>query len=97
MLGAFGSAEHPWRDGPLGPSAATPRGVPKDWVEQAGKKEGNAKYVNPVNPHDYVRVKPDRRITQVTIGQAFDVNGNRVDLRSPGSYGFTPDEFISRE
>ena len=85
------------RDGPLGPSAATPRGVPKDWVEQAEKKEGNTKYVNPANPHDYVRVKPDCTITRVRNGQAFDVNANRVDLRSPGAHRITPDKFVFRE
>ncbi len=77
--------------------AVRPRGIPKDWVAQAGKKEGHTKFVNPTNSHDYVRVKPDGTVTQVRNGKAFDVNGNPVDLRSPEAHGITSDKFVFRE
>jgi hypothetical protein len=73
-----------------------PEGVPEDWKEEPGKKEGNAKWVNPNNPHDYVRAKPDGTVTQVRDGKAYDADGNRVDLKSPGAHGITPDRFIFR-
>jgi RHS repeat-associated protein len=77
--------------------ALRPRGVPAGWVEQAGRKAGNTKYVNPANPHDYVRVKPDGTITQVRNGKAFDANGNPVNLNSPDAHGITPETFVFRE
>ena len=49
-----------------------PDGIPDNWVEQPGKKEGNTKWVNPDNEHDYVRAKPDGTLTQVRDGKAFD-------------------------
>jgi hypothetical protein len=74
-----------------------PNGVPEAWVEQAGKKAGQIKFVDPASKHDYVRVKPDGTITQVRNGKAFDVNGNLVDLASPAAHGITQDKFIFRE
>ncbi len=73
-----------------------PRGVPEDWKAEPGKKEGNTKWVNPDNPHDYVRVKPDGTVTQVRDGRAYDADGARVDLKSPSAHGITPDRFIFR-
>jgi hypothetical protein len=61
------------------------------------KGKGNIKYVNPDNPHDYVRVKPDGTITQVRDGSAYDVYGNRVPLASPAAHGIRPWQFIFRE
>jgi RHS repeat-associated protein len=73
-----------------------PDGVPEGWNAEPGKKDGNTKWINPDNPHDYVRVKPDGTLTQVRDGQAYDKQGNRVDLKSPGAHGITPDEFTFR-
>ena len=77
-------------------NACRPVGVPSDWVQQRGRKDGHTKWVNPRNPHDYVRVKRDGTITQVRNGKAYDVNGNLVDLRSPEAHGITPDMFRFR-
>ncbi len=74
-----------------------PEGVPADWAAQPGQKPGNTKWVNPENPHDYVRLKPDGTLTQVRNGLAYDVNGNRVPLDSPAAHGITPDQFIFRK
>jgi hypothetical protein len=79
------------------PSTYRPSDVPKNWLEQAGKKDGHTKYVNPSNPHDYVRVKRDGTITQVRNGKAYDVNGNQVDLKSPEAHGITSETFNFRE
>ena len=73
-----------------------PDGIPEGWNAEPGKKDGNTKWVNPENPHDYVRVKPDGTVTQVRDGKAYDVNGNRVDLKSPGAHGITADDFTFR-
>jgi RHS repeat-associated protein len=73
-----------------------PDGVPEGWIAEPGKKDGNTKWVNPDNPHDYVRVKPDGSISQVRDGKAYDVNGNRVDLKSPSAHGIRSDDFTFR-
>jgi hypothetical protein len=73
-----------------------PDGVPEEWKAEPGKKDGNTKWVNPSNPHDYVRKKPDGTVTQVRDGKAYDSFGNRVDLKSPGSHGIKPNDFIFR-
>ena len=73
-----------------------PKGVPEAWKAEPGKKEGNTKWVNPDNPHDYVRAKPDGTVTQVRDGRAYDADGAKVDLKSPGAHGITPDRFIFR-
>jgi RHS repeat-associated protein len=77
--------------------ALRPNGVPSNWVAQAGQKAGHTKYVNPANPHDYVRVKPDGTITQVRNGKAYDINGNRVSLKSNAAHGITSETFVFRE
>ena len=74
-----------------------PRGVPESWVQQAGRKPGNTKWVNPENPHDYVRLKPDGTITQVRNGVTYDIDGNIVSLKSPEAHGIKPNQFIFRE
>ncbi|ABM25543.1 YD repeat protein [Shewanella sp. W3-18-1] len=74
-----------------------PNGVPKNWVKEKAKKDGHIKWVNPKNPHDYVRVKPNGEITQVRNGMAYDQYGNRVALRSPEAHGITRDNFIFRK
>ena len=76
---------------------ARPRGIPENWAEQAGRKPGNTKWVNPANKHDYVRAKPDGSISQVRDGKAFDANGNLVDLDSSAAHEITPGSFIFRE
>ena len=74
-----------------------PNGVPKNWVKEKAKKDGHIKWVNPKNPHDYVRVKPNGEMTQVRNGMAYDQYGNRVALRSPEAHGITRDNFIFRK
>jgi hypothetical protein len=46
--------------------------------------------------HDYVRQKPDGAIAQVRGGKAYDVNGNKVPLKSPESHGITTETFKFR-
>lgn len=74
-----------------------PKGIPSSWIEQPAKKTGHTKWVNPNNPHDYVRLKSDGTITQVRNGKAYDVNGNKVPLKSPEAHGIINDDFIFRE
>jgi hypothetical protein len=69
-----------------GTGAQKPEGVPEGWKEEPGKKDGNTKWVNPDNPHDYVRVKPDGTVTQVRDGKAggvkHQVQHRFIELRS---------------
>lgn len=80
----------------VGEKGKRPKGVPESWIEQSGRKPGHKKWVNPENPHDYVRQKPDGTITQVRDGKAFDTNGNPVETKSPEAHGITPDKFVFR-
>lgn len=73
-----------------------PNGVPKDWLQTPGKKEGHTKWVNPKNNHDYVRVKADGTVTQVRNGKAYDRNGNQVTTKSPEAHNIKPKDFIFR-
>jgi RHS repeat-associated protein len=78
-----------------GGTAARPKGVPDNWREVA-TKNGGTKWVNPNNPHDYVRVRTDGTITQVRNGKSFDVNGNLVDFNSSAAHGIAAGQFVFR-
>ncbi|MDX3775643.1 hypothetical protein QE250_16105 [Chromatiaceae bacterium AAb-1] len=73
-----------------------PPGVPTDWVKQAARKEGHVKWVDPKNPHNYVRVKRNGEVTQVRNGKALDKNGNEVRLNSPEAHGIKLKDFKFR-
>ena len=74
-----------------------PDGVPSDWIHEPSDKGGGDKWINPDNPHDYVRSMPgnpdstypaqqEPYTVRMNNGKALDVNGNRVNPDTPEAH-----------
>jgi hypothetical protein len=71
-----------------------PRGVPDSW-KNVGSRNGMDKWVDPNNPHNFVRMRTDGTLTQVRNGMALDASGNPVLQNSPGAH-FSASQFVFR-
>ena len=75
-----------------------PNDVPKHWIKKAAQKEGSVKWVDPKNPHNYVRQRRDGTITQVKNGRSLDNKGNYTNkLNDTNAHGIKREDFIFRE
>ncbi|ADN76671.1 YD repeat-containing protein [Ferrimonas balearica DSM 9799] len=73
-----------------------PEGVPKDWIKKPSRNGKDVKWVDPRNPHSYVRVKRNGEVTQVRNGRALDKDGNEVRMNSPEAHGIQLKDFKFR-
>lgn len=82
---------------PTGKIFERPKNVPKDWIKKPSNKGEGTKYVDPKNPHSYVRISrgkpessnPGQRVDHVRWqknGQSLDKNGNPVSTQSQESH-----------
>jgi len=83
--------------GGAGGSWENPHGIPQNWVIRPGQRRGHLKYVDPKNPHNYVRIRPDGSIVQVRHGLPLDKDGNRVPHNSPLVHNVFPQQFRFRQ
>ena len=83
---------------------AVPEGVPDNWIIKIPDKGDGLKYVNPNNPHEYIRSmkgnpnNPNPSSQKAYIawhshGKRLDVNGNPVDKCTPEAH-IDPNKFI---
>ncbi len=78
-------------------SFSKPDGIPDDWITRPSLKNDGIRYTDPTNPGNEVRIMPgnplspyvNSRIPNVrwsSNGQALDVNGNPVSLKTPEAH-----------
>jgi RHS repeat-associated protein len=77
-----------------GAGGGRPKGVPDTWKKVASRN-GMDKWVDPNNPHNFVRMRTDGTITQVRNGMALDASGGPVPQNSPEAH-FPASQFIFR-
>lgn len=77
-------------------NACRPEGVPDHWHSVPPSKNDQAKYINPTNKHEFVRVKRDGSVVQMHNGRAVDRNGDLVDPRSPDAHNISASDFVFR-
>jgi RHS repeat-associated protein len=103
-LGEIASAEKFLATTMAKESALKPKGIPQDWICKPSRKGGGVQYINPINPHDRIRVMPGNPhspnlkqqnpyVKRQVNGQFFDKYGNIVQGDTPDAH-ISLDEFL---